>query len=58
MMGRFERTAVASVLAYGRAWLLARPITLAPGWNHHEPAVHWQRTCLSLAARSAFAGRR
>jgi hypothetical protein len=57
-MRRIEGTGVASVLAGGTASLLARPITPAPGWNHHEPAVHWQRTCLLLAAKSALVERR
>jgi hypothetical protein len=57
-MRRIEGTGIASVLACGTASLLARPITPAPAWNHHEPAAHWQRTCLLLAAKSALAERR
>jgi hypothetical protein len=57
-MRRIEGIGVASVLASGTASLLARPIPPAPGWNHHEPAVHWQRTCLLLAAKSTLAERR
>ena len=57
-MRRIEGIGVASVLACGAALLLARPITLAPGWNHHEPAVHWQRTCLLLATKPALVERR
>jgi hypothetical protein len=57
-MRRIEGTGVASVLTCGTALLFARPITPAPGWNHHEPAVHWQRTRLLLAAKSALVERR
>ena len=57
-MRRIEDTRVASVLAGGTASLLARPITPAPAWNHHEPAVHWQRTCLLVATKSALTERR
>jgi hypothetical protein len=57
-MRRIEGTGVASVLACRAALLLASPITSAPGRNHHEPAVHWQRTCLLLVAKSAFVERR
>jgi hypothetical protein len=53
-MRRIEGTEIASVLAYGTASLLAWPITPGPGGNHHEPAVHPQRTCLLLAAKSAL----
>jgi hypothetical protein len=57
-MRRVEGTGVASVLTGGTASLLARPITPAPAQNHHEPAVHWQRTCLLPAAKSAPVERR
>ena len=57
-MRRIEGIGVASVLAGGAASLLVRPITPARAWNHHEPAVHWRRTCLLLAAKSASVERR
>lgn len=56
-MRRIDGIGVASVLAGGTASFLARPIPPAPTRNHHEPAVHWQRTCLLLAAKSALAER-
>jgi hypothetical protein len=57
-MRRIEGIGVASVLAGGADAFLVRPITPAPARNHHEPAVHWQRTCLLLAAKSALTERR
>ena len=57
-MRDIEGIGVASVLACGKASLLARPITPAAVWNHHEPAVHWQGTCLLLATKPALVERR